>query len=101
HRAFEHSRMSADRLLDLDARDVLAAGDNDVLVPVAELDVAVRVPYGEITGVEPAAAKRLLGRCLVRKVAAHHVVAAHYHLAHPGVVARDVIHVLVDDADKI
>ncbi len=59
HRAFEHGRVGADGLLDLDRRDVLAAGDDDVLGAVAQFDVAVGVPDGQITGVEPAAAKRL------------------------------------------
>src|SRR5262245_53005566 len=40
-RAFEYGRVGGDRLLDFDAGDVLAAGDDDVLAAVAELDVAV------------------------------------------------------------
>ena len=45
-RAFEYGRVGGDRLLDLDAGDVLAAGDDDVLAAVAELDVAVGMPDG-------------------------------------------------------
>src|SRR6185436_841029 len=45
HRALHHRRMPRHRLLDLDRRDVLAARDDDVLLPVAELDVAVRMPH--------------------------------------------------------
>ena len=40
-------QMSQDRLLDLEARDVLTAGDDDVLPPVAELDVGIRVLHGK------------------------------------------------------
>jgi hypothetical protein len=58
--ALEHGRVGDDRLLDLDRGDVLA-GDDDVLAAVAELDVAVRVPDGEVAGVEPAARRPLGG----------------------------------------
>src|SRR5205807_1193085 len=61
HRALENRRMSDDRLLYLDARDVLAAGDDDVLAAVTQLDVAVRVPHGEIPRVEPAAVECFCG----------------------------------------
>jgi hypothetical protein len=36
--------------LDLDGRDVLAAGDDDVLGAVAQLDIAVGMRYAEIAG---------------------------------------------------
>ena len=51
HRTLEDRWMCADRLLDLDARDVLAARDDDVLASVAQLDIPVGVPDGEVTGV--------------------------------------------------
>src|SRR4051794_16900269 len=54
-------RVAHDRLLDLDARDVLPARDDDVLGAVAQLDVAVGMPDGEVAGMKPAAAERLLG----------------------------------------
>ena len=47
------------RLLDLDRGDVLAAGDDHVLLAVAQLDVAVGVHDAEVAGVEPAAGERL------------------------------------------
>ena len=58
-RALQHGRVAGDGLLDLDGRDVLAAGDDDVLLAVAQLDVAVRVHHRQVAGVEPAAAERL------------------------------------------
>ena len=58
------ARMARDGLLDLDRRDVLAAGDDDVLRAVAELDVAVRVMDREIARVEPPAAERIRRRVL-------------------------------------
>src|SRR5215471_17580672 len=52
HGAFEHRGVGGDRLLDLDAGDVLAAGDDDVLSPVAKLDVPVGMPHGQVPGME-------------------------------------------------
>jgi hypothetical protein len=101
NRALEHGGMAADDLLDLDRRDVLAAGDDDALAAVAQFDRVIRVPDGEIAGVEPAAAKRLRGRLGRGVVAGNHVVAAHHHLAHHGAVARHVAHVLVEHADEV
>src|SRR5918997_2720269 len=40
-------RMAGDDPLHLDRRDVLAAGDDDVLVAVPDLDVPVGVPHGD------------------------------------------------------
>ena len=51
--------MGGDRLLDFDAGDVLAAGDDDVLAAVAQLDVAVGMPHGQVPGMEPAPRERL------------------------------------------
>src|SRR5215203_1746978 len=56
-------------LLDLDSRDVLPAGDDDVLVPVPDLHVPIGVPYGDVARVVPAALERLLGRLFVLEVA--------------------------------
>src|SRR6059036_3861536 len=70
HRALEHGRVLGNGLLDLDRRDVLAARDDDVLLPVAQLDVAVGVPHGDVARVEPPAAERL-GRGLGLSEVAH------------------------------
>ena len=59
HRGLERRPGGQQRVLHLDRRDVLAAGDDDVLGPVAELDVAVGVHDAEVAGVEPAAAEGL------------------------------------------
>ena len=36
-------------VLDLDGGDVLATGNDDVLEPVLDLDIAVGVPHGQVT----------------------------------------------------
>src|SRR5215204_7053240 len=101
HRAFEHSGVGGDDLLDLDRRDVLAAGDDDVLLAVADLDVAVGMHDPDVSGVEPAAVERRRGRSGIVEVPGHHVVAAHHHLAHRLAIAGHVLHPRVDDADRI
>src|SRR2546426_2333112 len=101
HRALEHRGMPGDGLLDLDRRDVLAARDDDVLLPVPQLDVAVRVPDGEVARMEPAAAEGLGGRVALVEVALHRVVAPHDHLAERLAVARHVVHAAVHDAHEV
>src|SRR3954471_23882598 len=56
-----HGRMLVQGVFDLDRRDVLAAGYDDVLRAVLELDVAVRMHHAEVAGVKPAALERGLG----------------------------------------
>src|SRR5439155_17772827 len=99
--ALEDGGVCDERLLDLDARDLLAAGLDDVLPPVAQLDVAVGMPDGQVTGVEPAPAEGRDRRPLVVEVAAHDVVPAHDHLAHRLAVERNVVQLVVDHADQV
>ncbi len=56
---FLHGRVAQQHALDLDRRDVLAAADDHVLDPIANLDVAVRVDDRGVAAVEPAAAHGL------------------------------------------
>src|SRR5712691_1829824 len=100
-RALHHGGMAGHTLLDLDRRDVLAARDDDVLLAVAQLDVAVGVPDADVARVEPAAAERLGGRLGLLEVAEHDVVAPHDDLAQRLAVARDVVHVAVHDAHEV
>src|SRR5213594_79114 len=99
HRHLEHVGVARDRLLDLDGRDVFAARDDDVLLAVAQLDVAVGVHDGHVAGVEPAAAKGFGGGGRIVEVAGHDVVAAHDHLAQGLAVGGQVAHLGVDDAE--
>src|SRR5438445_726333 len=101
HRALEHGRMAGDALLDLDRRDVLAARDDDVLLPVAQLDVAVGMPHRDVAGVKPPAAERL-GRCLgLTEIAHRRVVTAHDDLAERLGIARHIAHAAVDHANEV
>ena len=94
--AFEHGGVGGDGLLDLDAGDVLAAGDDDVFAAVAQLDVAIGMPHGQVPGVEPPPGERLGGGGLIFVVAAHDIVSAHDHLPHALAVPLDVLHVVVE-----
>ena len=58
HGHFEHRGVARQRILDLDRRDVLAAGDDDVLRAVAQRDVAVGEHDAEVAGAEPAVGTR-------------------------------------------
>ena len=81
-------RVAVEHVLDLERGDVLAAGDDDVLAAVLDLDVAVGLHHREVAGVEPAAAERLLGRRAVLEVALHRDIAAEHDLAHGLAVGR-------------
>ena len=89
--------MGGGRRFDLDGRDFLAAGDDDVLHAVAQLYDAVGVHHSDVAGVEPAAAEGLLGRLRVGEIALHHDIAAHHDLAHRLPVGGHVVHLIVDD----
>src|SRR5262249_57871604 len=69
--------------------DVLAAGDDDVLGAIADLDVAAGVPDRHVAGVKPAARERVVGRGRAPDVLLHDGVAADEDLAQRRAVARD------------
>ncbi len=83
--------VAVERLLDLDRRDVLAAGDDDVLGPILDLHVAVRFPDRQVPGVEPPAGERLLGGLGVLEVPHHRDVAAEDDLADGLAVRRHLV----------
>jgi hypothetical protein len=101
-RRLEHRRVAEDHRLHLDRADVLATRYDDVLGPVLELDVPVRMPHGEVPGVQPPAGHRFLRPVEVLVVPAHHGVASEHHLAHGLPVVRHALHrVRVLDVDAL
>src|SRR5207237_3598125 len=60
-------------LLDLDRGDVLAAGEDDVLLAVADLDVPVGLQHPEIARTEPPSAAHRPARCRGAVAAETHV----------------------------
>src|SRR5262245_19153926 len=101
HRAFEDGRVLGDGLLDLDGRDVLSAGDDDVLLAIATLDVAVGMPDADVPRVEPAAPEGLRSGIGLLEVTLHDVVAAHDDLAQGLAVLTHICHVVVHDPDEV
>ena len=87
-----HGGMLVESVLDLDRGNILAAGNDDVLGAVLELDIAVGMHHAEIAGVKPAAGESPLGRRLVFQIAFHHDVAAEHHFAECLAVARHRLH---------
>ncbi len=81
HRRFQHRRVAIEHAFQFDGGNVLAPGNDDVLEPVADLHVAVRVGHPQVAGVEPAALEGFGGGRGVLQVALHHGVAAHEDLA--------------------
>src|SRR5216683_6646499 len=101
HRALHHRGVPGHALLDLDGRDVLAPRDDDVLLAVAQLDVAVGMPDPDVAGVEAAAPEGLRSRVRLLVVALGHVVADHHHLAEGLPVAWHVVHLAVHHPDEV
>ena len=91
-------RVTQQRPFHLDGRDVLAAADDHVLDPVADLDVPVRMHHGRVAGVEPAVAHGPLGGLRVVVVPGHDDVPADHDLAQRLPVRRDLPAVGLDHA---
>src|ERR1700677_5382595 len=74
-------RVLVEDLLDLARVHVVAAADDQVLLPVDDVEVAAGVDPGQVAGVEPAVADRLGGGLRALPVALHHVRPADDDLA--------------------
>src|SRR5690348_1142668 len=79
-------------VLDLDGRDVFAAGDDDVLGSILDDDIAVFVKHAEIAGVKPAAGKRFLSCFLIFEIALHDDIPPEHHLPDGLAIARHLAH---------
>src|SRR5690606_21771929 len=62
HCRFQDIGMAVERTFHLDGGDVFATGDDDVLEPVLDLEIAIGMPYAQVAGVKPAAFESLSGR---------------------------------------
>ena len=98
-RCLQHRGVAGQRRLDLDGGDVLSPGDDDVLGPVADLEISVRVQDAEVPGAQPAVRYGLRRRVRVAVVAEHEVVAVQRNLAEGGAVARNVTAAWIEDTD--
>ena len=90
-----HVRVVVEGVLDFPGRHVLAAGDDDVLLAIDDVEQPVRVSPGDVPRQEPAVAVGALGRLGILEVAARHLVPAKGDL--PGLTRCDVPSVVVQD----
>ena len=81
HRDLGDRRVGEQHVLDLDRGDVLAAGDDHVLLAVADRQVAVVADHAAVAGVEPAVGQRPRALLGLLPVALEHDVGAGQHLA--------------------
>src|SRR5439155_26230632 len=95
HGALQHPRVLVQRVLDLDRRDVLAAGDDHVLGAVHDVDVAALVDRGQVARVEPTVLDRLVRLPRLAPVPLHDHVGARQHLPDLFVVGLHSVAVLV------
>src|SRR5271166_5893524 len=92
---FLYNRMAHDQVLEIDARDPLAARFDEILRTVDQLQVPVRVDRADVARVEPAIFEdRQFFVDLV--VARRHRRPAHPERARSLTVARDVVAVIVE-----
>src|SRR3546814_13975058 len=75
-------RLDGQHALDALRRDVVAAGiDDDVLLPVGNSDVALRVDLADVAGAQPAVDDRARRRLRIGPVASHDQLAASHDFA--------------------
>ena len=96
HGAFGDVRMRDQHALDLGRIDVLAAGNDHVLLAVVDEEMPVGVARADVAGMIPAVAQRLGGRRRVAPVFEEHVRPAHHDFARDA--GRDLVAVVVDHA---
>src|SRR5450432_4019237 len=77
HGAFHDGRVSGNRALHFDGRDILAAADDDVFLAVDDLDVVFLVPNAHVAGVKPAVRHDGFSGVRLLVIAVHDVVTAH------------------------
>src|SRR6185437_638820 len=106
-RGLPDRRVLVEHLLDLARVDVVAAADDQLLLAVHDVEVAVLIDAAHVAGVQPAVDDRLGRRLRPLPVALHHVVAADDDLAHLAlghlvavVVDHPHLHVLDRGADR-
>src|SRR5438034_98610 len=95
----EDLRVRHDHVLEVDARDPLAAGLDQVLRAVGDLHVALGVDRRDVARPEPAVFGEPGGRLRVVVVGAGDPGAAHLELAHARGVPRQLATGVVHDAD--
>src|SRR5207245_6888017 len=89
-RCLQPLRMAHAELFDVDARHPLAPRLDQVLGPVGDLDVALRVDRGDVPGAEPPVRRAPVAGPGVVVVGRDHPGPAHLQLAHALAVPREL-----------
>ena len=95
HRALRDIGVLVHGVFDFGGIDVLTAGNDHVLEPVADENEAFLVHVGSVTGMQPAVAQCFAGGVLATPVTEHDVGTAHHDFAH--FAARQFVPLLIDD----
>ncbi len=93
--------MADDRLFDLNSGNILPTRDDDIFGPVTKLDIAIRMPDGEITRVEIAAVECFIGCFRIVEIASHDIVAVHDDFTDSPAVPGHVAHPFIDHANRV
>src|SRR5262249_58537143 len=80
----------------LNRGNILAATNDDVLLTIAQLGIAIWMHHGQVTAVEPATTEGLSGGLGLGVISQHDVVAAHDDLAQSLRIGGHVLHVIID-----
>ena len=99
HHGLVHGRVRDQHFLDFERRDVLAAADDDVFLPIDDQHVAIAVDGRQVSGMEPSALHRVQAVSRPLPVAVHDDVAAGHDLPNRLAVAGHFPAVGIDDAD--
>src|SRR5579884_804160 len=97
-RGLHDRRMLVQGALHLGGGDVLPAGDDEVLLAILDVEVAVFVDPPDVPGVKPAVPDGGCRRLWVSPVALEHFGASKHHLAQ--LVGQDLLPLLVDDPNR-
>src|SRR5262245_31366842 len=94
----ENRGVAMQHAFNLETRYVLATRDDDILRPIADLDVAVLMTDREIAGMEDAAPERLRGGIRITIVARHQRVSRENDLSQCCSIRGHFISGLIDHA---
>ena len=86
--------MLVEKLFHLQAGNILAAADDDVLGAILDLHVTVGMLNGQVSGVKPITAEGLMGGVVVLQIAFHDGISTQHQLAHGGTVPGHRRHAL-------
>src|SRR5262249_6884951 len=96
---FAHAGMLEDEVLDVERRDPFAAGLDDVLETIRDLEVTVGADHADVAGVQPSADPHLLRVDGVAQIALRQPRRPRHDLARRRAVRRHVTHLGIDDPD--